>query len=863
MRIDPLLTASPVTDAVRHLTDDLLKEIYLAPLGKPLALQDLLTGNNAPWSESFSAAPAETIAAVEDGLLTVMRATRTLDPNEINLSTLPEGRARTHLTALIDLWHKLDGLPAPFSTWAHVLRSNASDALEALPILDYVQCPFADPAETALAEALQAHHGTAPLEAALAWRNLAAAHDAFANGALGAIQAGLGKTASEVSPDETIEIFGLRDPREEAEFAAARVQSLLDAGIVESPAQVGLLVPDDASYQRALEEAFDRVGLPLSGKPIEPALRDTVGELMILLLALLERPAPRTAIASLYISPTMPWAKETGLRMAREQMDYGWSRTAAGLDGPARELLDALRPCSTPEQLFGRLTAIAKAAPEAGLWPKLQAIRTAVVDQIDWPLLRSIALPRPSEPSGHNRFVEGVSLFAETALPWRPVRQLIVLGLAGRTWPRPPASNPFFTESEIVLIREKTGLYLAGRQQKMARGVELFRRQLCAASEAATFLVPSCTLGGEKLASSTGLSLITHMMGFESSEKAIRDIHAEDQSLWPVAAEAPLPIASGGKPSVPAIGLLHLGSDLLRLREDDETGHAPQSPSRLETLIVSPLAWLLDELGAKDRTWAPETLDVMALGTLLHHVMEVVFPEGTKMPDQTIIANAVPAAVDDAIRRYAAWLSNDAWDTERQSLLREAYNVTSNWVVFLHETQAEVLHNEIRLAGDHGGLLLRGNADCLLKLPDGRILIIDHKRSSSGGRRDRMAKGWDLQVALYQAMLERPSIQTALTDLVAQGADIVTAYHTMLDGTVLSDAAGAGLPRVEHASIDASKQAMDHLAQVVAEVGGGTIRLNHEDDAAALKKDRGITAYALEDNAFVSAFLTSNDEGDQ
>jgi RecB family exonuclease len=820
LRIDQIQTASPVTGAVRQLTDDLLREVYLAPLGKPFALQDLIVGGHVPWSESFKIAPVETIAAVEDGLLAVMRATRTLDPSEINLSTLPEGRARTHLTALIDLWHKLDGLPAPLSTWSHVLRSNADDALEALPILDYVQCPFADPVETALAEALQAHHGTVPLALE---RNLAAAQGAFASGALGAIQAGLGKSASEVSPDETIEIFGLRDPRQEAEFAAARVQSLLDAGIVDTPAEVGLLFPDDVSYERALTEAFERVGLPLSGLPSDQALRDTVGELMTLILALLERPAPRTAIASVYITPSMPWPRETGLRMAREQMDYGWSKTAAGLDGTARELLDALRPCTTPEQFFGRLSAVAKAAPAAGLWPKLQAMRTAVVGQIDWPLLHRIASPKKSEASGHVRYVEGVSLFTETALPWRPVRQLIVLGLAGRTWPRPPASNPFFTESEIILIREKTGLHLVGRQQQMARGVEFFRRQLCAAKDAVTLLVPACTLAGDKLAPSTGLSLITHMMGLEAVEKVIRDIHAEPQGSCPVATVSPAPVTYGGKPSVPASGFLHLGSDLLRLRKDDETGHAPQSPSRLEALIVSPLAWLLDELGAKDRTWGPETLDVMTLGTLLHHVMEVVFPEGTKMPNQTEISNAVPAALDDAIRRYATWLSNDAWGTERQSLLREAYNVTSNWGVFLNETQAEVLHNEISLAGDHGELRLRGNADCLLKLPDGRILIIDHKRSSSSGRRDRMAKGWDLQVALYQAMLERPSIQTALTDLVAQGADIVTAYHTMLDGIVLSDAAGSGLPRVEHASIDASKQAMEHLAQVVSEVGGGTV----------------------------------------
>ena len=126
-----------------------------------------------------------------------------------------------------------------------------------------------------------------------------------------------------------------------------------------------------------------------------------------------------------------------------------------------------------------------------------------------------------------------------------------------------------------------------------------------------------------------------------------------------------------------------------------------------------------------------------------------------------------------------------------------------------------------------------------------------------------MAKGWDLQVALYQAMLERPSIQTPLTELVAGGANVVTAYHTMLDGTVLSDVAGAGLPRVEPASADASKQAMEHLAKVVAEVGAGTIRLNQTDDVAALKKERGITAYALEDNAYVRAFLAPSNEEDQ
>lgn len=863
MRIDPLLTASPVTGAVRHLTDDLLQEVYLAPKGTPLALQELLVERQAPWSDSLKAAPEETTTAVENGLLAVMRATRTLDPNEIDLSALPDGRARKHLSALLDLWHSVDALPAPLSAWAQVFRSNGENTLESLPLLDPIPCPFADPAETALAEALLVHHGSAPENIATTWRINTTSQGAIAKGALGKVQTGLGKAASLVAADDTIEIFGLRDPREEAEFAAAKVQRLLDEGTVGTPDEVGLLVSDDTAYERALAEAFDRVGLPLSGQPLDRALRDDAGELMTLLLQLLEDSTPRTAIASLYIAPSMPWTREAGLQMAQEVMQYGWSRTAATLDGPARELLDALRPCSTPQQLFGRLAAVAKAAPEAGLLSNLQAIRPAVSDKIDWLLLRKIVGPRRTGPSGHDRFVEGVSLFTEAVLPWRTVRHLIVLGLSGRSWPRPPANDPFFTESEISLIREKTGLHLAGRQKKMARGVELFRRQLCAATEIATLLVPARTLAGERLAPSTGLSLITHMIGFEQPENSIRDIRGMPQSSWPVAVDEITPLQDGGIPKVPASGLLHLNSDLLRLREDDETGPIPQSPSRLETLIVSPLAWLLDELDARDRTWEPETLDVMTMGTVLHHVIEVVFPEGTKMPDHSQIAGKVPGALDDAIRRHASWLSNAAWKTERQSLLREALDVAANWAVFLQETQAEVLHNEIGLAGDHGGLMLRGTADCLLKLPDGRILIVDHKRSNSDARRDRMARGWDLQVALYQAMLERPTNHTPLTDLVSQGADLVTAYHTMLDGTVLSDAAGACLPRVESVSADASEQAMEHLAKVVIEVGAGKIRLNRAGDAAAIKKARGIKAYALENNAFVLAFLMSSNEEDQ
>jgi hypothetical protein len=851
MRIDPLLTRSPESGALRPVTDDLLAEVYLSPQRPDLRLGDHL-GPGAPWSESFEAAPEETARAVEAGLLAVAHATPYLDPSYLSPEALPEGRARSHLAALRDLWRDLGALPGQLDTWRHVLNAKAGDALEALPLAT-PDCPFATPAEGALAGTLRAHHGAAEAPPA--------SSSDKEGSALRHIQDHLGRRSDEIAPDGSIACHGLRDPREETEFAAALAQSMLEAGRVESASEIGLLVPDGPAYALSLREAFDRVGLPLSGLPEQDARRDTTGELLPLLLVLLQGPAPRTALASLYVAPGMPWSPETGRRMAREVIDRGKSRTASELDGPARDLLDALRPCDTPEQLFGRLGAFARAAPGVELTPRIAPLKTVTDKTIDWPLLRRLAAPGPQAAEGRDRFVEGVSFFTESALPWRPVRQLIVLGMAGGHWPRLPGSTPFFTEGEIALIRD-SGLLLEGRRQRLARGLDLFRRQLGAATEGLSLLVPAVDLHGNRLSPSTGLALIAHMQGAEEPAELVQDLRAVPPEHWPVAATRPEPVRLGGAPDLPENGVLHIqrglgtpdkpGVDLLRLRETED-GPLPHSPSRLETLLVSPLGWLLDELGAKDRAWAPETLDVMTLGTLMHQVLEDVYAEGAPVPDDATLTTTVPGALESAIRRHARWLTDAAWATERASLLREAQDICTAWAGFLRDTGAKVLHNEIELKGDHGGLLLHGKADCLLKLPDGRILVVDHKRSSAGGRRERMARGWDLQVALYRAMLERPSEDTALTRLVAEGAQVVTAYHMLRDGTVLSDAHGVDVPRVETAGADAAVKAMEHLAKVLAEVGAGTIRLNREGDAKTFDKERGIKAYALK-NPLVAAF---------
>lgn len=848
MRIDPLLTHSPVTGAVRYLTESLLAEVYLAPRAEAPDMMRLLEGRAGPWAASLAAAPTETVRAVEAGLDRVMRATRSLDPSEIEPERLAACRARDHLAALVELWRDLGTLPGGLATVAHVLGSEAEHALEPLPLVLPVNCAHADPVEVALADRLMAHHG------AVKGVQSAISRDATAQGALGNIQQSLGRPAAPGTADDAVRIYALRDPREEAEFAAALAQRMLDTGVVARDAEIGVLLPDDPAYAAALGEAFERVGLALSGAPDAELARDVAGEVLSLLLTLMQGPAPRTALASLYTAPGMPWREEAGRQMAREVIDRGYSRTARTMDGAARELLDALRPADTPEQLAGRLGAIAGAAPLLDLHPRLQPLRPILDTGLDWAALHRLAAPLRQAVDGPPKTVEGVSVFGEAALPWRPVRQLIVLGLAGRHWPRPVGTDPFFTESELVQLREATGLDMPGRGRRMARGLELFRRQLCAATEGLTLTVPAVDLRGDRLSPGTGLALIAHLTGAKDAEAAVSELRAMPPADWPVATEAMPPARNGGVAQRPADGVVALGTNLLRLGEEDDARPAPHSPSRLETLLVSPLAWLLDELKARDTLWAPETTDVMTLGTILHQVLEDCFPVGPDVPGEAELEQVVPGALEAAIARHAPWLGGPAWEVERQSLHREALDAALRWARFLRDAGAEVLHNEVSLFGEHDGLALGGKADCILRVPDGRILVVDHKRSSSRGRLVRMQKGWDLQVALYRAMIRNPAEETALTRLVAEGARVATAYHTLLDGRVLTDADGAGIPGTRGAGDDPSASALEHLSELLAEVGGGVVRLNRADDLKTFEKERGITAYALKDNAFVASF---------
>lgn len=864
MRLNPLTTYSPLTGATRPVTGGLLRDTYLAPRTGSWPFSEALHGRSSPWSESLRVDPEATSRSVEAALTMVIRSTSNLSPSSVRADRLPDSRARQHLSALHDLWKDMDGaLPEDLAVYRHVMAAKADDALEPLPLLDGYECLHTDVAERALTQALITHHGVASAEARAEWRDRHPQSHAVAAGALGHVQAHLYGAVEAAAKDDTLSVIGLRDPNEEAEFAAACIQRMLDDGTISSPADAGVLAPDDAAYHLALGQAFDRCGLRLTDVTREPAVLDQVGTLLSALLAVLKGPAPRTALATIHASPLMPWSPELGRQMAREIIERGHSRAARAVEGQGRVIIDALGPVGTDAQLFARLFAVAGALRSSEtMQMRIGELRAAIApgNEIDWPSLTRLAQPRSHAVTPSERFVDGVTILAETQLPWRAVRQLLVLGMAGRQWPRPIAANPMFTDSEVALIGSSTGLELFGRDKQLSRGLELFRRQLCAATERATFLVPACNLKGEALPFSTGLALVSRLVGVNNPEKLVEDLRSRPEAEWPITRTTRRLLPNGGAPDLPDRGEMRLGTDLLRLRDEGDR-LAPQSPSRLDVLIVSPFAWLLEELDAKDRTWAPETLDVLTLGTLVHGVLERVFGEDNPVPDPDKALAQASAALDDTIAHNASWLASSAWEIERASLLREAQECVQRWARFLRDVGATVLSNEISLAGEYHGLRIAGRADTVLSLPDGRLMVVDHKRESSEKRRKRMALGWDLQVALYRAMLEQPETETELSPAADDGRLPVTAYHLTRDGVVLVDETGAGIPRTDCASTDASGAALANLTELVQKARAGHVTLNCAGDEKRFEKERGLRAYALRDNELVRAFLIPEPEG--
>jgi len=411
-----------------------------------------------------------------------------------------------------------------------------------------------------------------------------------------------------------------------------------------------------------------------------------------------------------------------------------------------------------------------------------------------------------------------------------------------------------------VIIHAETGLQLKGRAEGLAQGILLFDQQLQAVSETVSFLIPSRDLSGARIQPSAGLSLVARAVtGVEDAADIITDLSRLPPADWPIAHHFMLPLAVS--PDLPE-ALDFPDHDLMALRREEDGTAKPQSPSRLETLLVSPLAWLLDEVVASDMSWSAEELDVMAMGTIAHDVFEHVFQPSETLLNPGALTIAVAEAYDRALTRHAGFLRSPAWEMERMGLERDILRAALRWREYLLALGAKIIGNEIWLAGNAHGINLHGKVDVILEMPDGALLVVDHKKSGTSARRRRMEAGWDLQAGLYRDMIARPIRREGDAMELLIGRKIGIAYHLMNDSGFLS----SGLPLAEGSPArdmgeDVNANAITKLKERLTELGEGRVVLNTSQDLVFFQKEAGFKPYALVDGSvLVAAFIRQIEE---
>lgn len=881
------LGKAPFASAV-PLTLPLLASLYALPTRGEAPLRPVLEamGGAQPWSESLSIAPEATAAAVGAMLRHVMMGAPHLDPARIDVGALaPGSRARAHLGALVDLWRAHPEItPADVRRLGDLLACGAGDALQPMAILRRADDPRHGPLERAVLAHLESHHGVTGTEDADYQRLIAAplAPAAPDNCLLGHVQRHLLNPAAERhEADDSLAVLSVRDGLSEAEAAAAIIQHWLAQDV--KPSDVAVILPHGADYALALGEVFARAGLVASDMPGVAMRRNIGAEAVLHFLQCCRRPAPAMALASLYCSPVLGWGAAVGNGLARCVMQGDFEPALArDLTGAEGALFALIRSApSGNAQLkdhlrrFGQLLSRDEALRPDVLEAKVQIARIIAAmagapdkGEPDWEKLVPFAAAYGAIPVERGAYhLGGITILQASEAPTRRYRKLLVLGFNDGAYPASPSGNPFFLDSEVARIAQATGLELPSQARQLDAALALFSRQIGAASEQAILLLSERDRGGAGLSPSSSLPLIARLVvGGDDPEKLVVALSQGEGTIWDRLIDwRPRPeFKSAQAPFIPTHFDFPL--NLLTLRQKEDGTPRPQSPSRLEKLLVSPLAWLLGELGAAHVAWAPEGLDVMLRGSLAHEVFEHLFVPGRDHPDDDAIAARVPDLLAARIRAIAPFLQSAAWAVERMTLEAEIIAAARNWSMVLQSLGAEIVGNEFWLVGEVQGHPVHGMADCLLRLPDGQPVVVDYKKSSSGTRRDRLNKAYDLQVDLYRRMHVRvgeksgEGIARIAQTLGDWGALPAVAYHTLNDGKVLMNGAGAiDNEHVEAIEGDIAQNALALLAARFAALRAGRIDINTAADADYFRKQAALGTYALDDSPLVAAFMRDDD----
>jgi len=685
-------------------------------------------------------------------------------------------------------------------------------------------------------------------------------------------------SASKQKLSSGLQWLACRDYRQEVEIAAGMVQKIMaDAGVKAN--EIGLLVPESASYCRAVAEVFKPAGLQLSGLSIIRNLRDLGRELLYHFLLCRQAAAPAPMLrASLLGSPLLPWSSRRvevaqavmdGRRLSdivaewpADQQQMARFLTGKQITSPA-QLIKALRGMLLVFNLSEDLCEHRQIG--LALTHTLLAQIAEDDKEIDWDSLLRICTPKLlSQPDSEEINQPGVRIFHPDREPWQRVQHLLVLGFTEGHYPQTPDIYPVLAENDRNILA-KSNIILPTRSSLLQQRRKRFQRQLCAASESITFFIPLLDGQGNRLKPSSSLSFMAQLFTDTAfGEGLILNLDLpEDRKQAKNLATAANQTAIPPRPLLCNTSL-ELKDNLLTKRKDSAGKSLPESPSGLETMLVSPLAWVFNRYHIDSREWAVEEFEIMLKGSIAHAVFEQLFSHKYPLPQKGHIPGKIKSLFNQVVKQDYPFLANEEWQLECQEMIGQFSKVAGEWLNFINRNKLKILGEETLLAGHFNRHPIRGRADLICRAPDGKLLVIDYKTSKSSGRKNRMEKGYDHQAFLYCQMLTSgkvtDKIPAKLKNYLKKSPETGALYYTLHDQVVLGDVQANTLKGVEVVTDDIAVNALKLIKKRMQELRKGQVNLNSMDDQKKFKDETGITPYALAASPLINLFTAEGDE---
>ena len=647
-----------------------------------------------------------------------------------------------------------------------------------------------------------------------------------------------------------------RDDLEACEAVASMIQKATQQGV--SLDEIAVVYPVGTHYPLWLAKVFKQAGINGSNLPTHQSVLDWQTALLRDLVVLQTHNTPPMARMSVLSNPLMPWRShksrisiverslDNDVRAVADEISEGFIDLLEQKTDNANQMIQWLKTVAThlkPLNEQGLTTErLTEKFKQLETWFELYAHDT-FAEQCQKVLnqLQPHSLNLSSEKT---HTLNAVTVLASNECLLKPVKHLFVLGFNQGHYTSNAsslASKTVLNKQAWLLLSEQVGLDLNTFEKKVCFDQYQLKALLGKTQESLTILASQQDFEGGRLhLSETALDLA---LCFMPPEKVDPD------ALFEALPKSNHPLLEFEEIITPELGSnviedIDLKTNILALHTDKHGKQRPESPSSFETMMVSPLAWLLDRQGLKDKGWQVQELDVMLQGTVAHKVFELFKNKQTEAFSDSLYNQLF----HQAVTTDAPFLLEPEWRLELIQLKQQVKPAFEKFVTWLAQTGWRIAEVEQRFTGQVWGVPVKGFADAILT-KEKSVLVLDYKKSKSKDRLTRLSHGFDLQTYIYRELYQQKYGPT----------DINSGYYNLNDQVMVLDQnqpADSDIKVVapEISIEEQSAEARNLVQQRLSQLKSGQVELNTNQDKANWEKE-GIKAYALKDNPVVSRFM--------